>query len=201
MIMPKRKQGIKQLLMPVFAAAIITVPVVTGFAVGATSPANISKTFSQSKDDRSSTKDRDGQTSGSNASKSNKNQISEKQSLQPQEQTNTVDLPATPAKQTIATKTTMPSIVVAASKTVNEAPTTVDTSAATAQLAVSQSIKMTQPIEYQTAKISTDQRNELLQISMFIAAASASLYALSYAGVLWRLFYGEPVAARRTITQ
>lgn len=204
--MPKRKRGIKQLLVPVFAVVIITAPVVTSFAAGAAPLADISKNFSPArdnrKDDRGATKEREGQTSGSNVSKSSKSQTPpQKQSVQPQKQTNTVDSPATTVTQTVTTKTTKPSIVLAASKTVSEAPATADTSAAAAQLAASQSVKMTQPVEYQTAKINTGQRNELLHVSMIIAAASASLYALSYAGVLWRLFYGEPVPARRTITQ
>ena len=203
MIMPKRRRGKTQVLVPLFVVAIMTVPTATGFIAGATALPQFFTQTSSHKDDnkRSSGKDSgDSRTTAKDTAATTK-QTKQSAPIQKQDTTRTVDSSTPQVSATKSSKSTGTSVVLAASTVTTETPAKADTAAASAQLATTQSDKTVEPVHYQTAKISMNERNELLHVSMLIAGASGLLYALSYAPVLWRLFYGEPVPARRTITQ
>jgi hypothetical protein len=69
------------------------------------------------------------------------------------------------------------------------------------QVASEQAKKSVQPVAYSSSRIDITQRNELLRVSGITAAIAGIMYALSYAGVLWKLLYGESRQVRQTVTQ
>lgn len=69
------------------------------------------------------------------------------------------------------------------------------------QVASEQAKKSVQPVAYSSSRIDIAQRNELLRISGITAAIAGIMYALSYAGVLWKLLYGESRQVQQTVTQ
>ena len=76
-----------------------------------------------------------------------------------------------------------------------------DTSAAVRTVAANQSDKPTKPVQYESAQISTSERDKLYKGSLVVAATGASLYIGSYAAAVWRWARKDQMGVRRTITQ
>lgn len=192
-----------KIIIPSFVAALLAVPISSGVMAGAVSVPEVLRLISPSskestaranetsrdnrQDDRDRRQDRD-------ADKSPVAPVAPAANDKPQQPDVSAIKPAQSAPRQ--------STVTSASTEVARAPAAPpDTSDASKSLAAAQAQKSVQPVYYQSAKISVDNRNELLRISLIIAGSAVVLYAVSYAGLLWRLFYGESVAVRHTLTQ
>lgn len=109
--------------------------------------------------------------------------------------------PPVAVKSQAAQGGTISSATVPVSQAEASPPQSPDTAIASRVLSQEQSKKSVQPVVYESTKMSSDRRDSLLHVSLMGVGAASFLYAASYAGLLWRLFYGEPVPARRSMTQ
>lgn len=186
-----------EIIIPAFFAALLVVSTSSSVVVGAISP-GLLRLFDSSKSQSQTGNSRDDRRVDRSADRGAGQVATVKPSTQEAQ-------PVVPAQSNANQSTTVKPEVAPAAPTASRVDTvtstTPDTAVASKQLSSEQTKKSVQPVRYQSSKISTDQRNDLLQISLIVAGAAGMVYVVSYAGVVWRLIYGDPNSARQSIVQ
>lgn len=203
MVIPKKRQLRAEIIIPVFVAVLLIISTSSSVVAGAISP-GLSRLFDpsgreSSRSQNQSNISRDGRIGDRNSDKKVEQAESvkaSKQETRPALSTQAKADQSAVVRPAVAT-TSAPTV-----SRVDEVPPAVpDTAVASKQLSSEQTKKSVQPVQYQSAKISMDQRNELLQISLIVAGVAGMVYIVSYAGVAWRLIYGDPNPTRQSIVQ
>ena len=195
--------------MPLLMASLLVTSLSGGVIAGAISGQGFLKFIDTTRESPSSTDRKEEQKQSSEKDKNRNDRTVEKkqvtgstpevgsQTLQPTAQNQTT----APAQKVIKSSPTAKSTAVAASNPSSVPSAPPDTSTASVQLSSEQAKKSVKPIYYESSRISNDKRDDLLNSSLLGIGVASLLYASSYAGTLWRLFYGEPISVRRPISR
>lgn len=197
MVIEKKRNVGAGIFIVIFIALLLTLPFTSGFIANAVSVRENQNFYPMARKGESKLQNDAHQRSQGTTRISKKDVLTKQQgedenavAKKTQQQVNL--LPAsTASREDMSTK-----------NNVNEVPSApqIATDDETIVIASAQAVKPVKPVVYESEKIDSDHRNELLYVSMIGMAVSGVMYALTYAAVLWRMFYGEPISIRRQIT-
>lgn len=201
MVIPKKRRVVVKLFFPLFIAIVVIISFTNALIASAASLPDLLRQAGLSKREAKSDK----WVQAQDRNRKNTEQRSEMRPQQTekrnQQQLLKDEVNVAPVNNTVVQKPAPPVLranTVAAPQAAKVPSPPPDTSTESLLVSSEQAKKAVQPVHYHSAKISTDHRNELLRASVVVSGIAALIYAVSYVGAVWRLFYGESLPAART---